>query len=177
MREPLTEDASSLVDVLSCDDASRFGLDEPASDLAVQELIDRFARERASGLAVTYVITAAATRAIVGVVQVRQLDGSFEAAEWECTIAPSWRGSGMFLEAARMVGSFAFGTLGSHRLQARVPLQNGRAHGALRKLGAVQEGILRRSIRRGGEYIDQVLWAMLKEDWGEHWVSTPPQIH
>jgi hypothetical protein len=28
-----------------------------------------------------------------------------------------------------------------------VLLQNGRANGALRKLGAVQEGILRRSIR------------------------------
>jgi len=177
LREPLTQDVSSLADVLSCDDSTRFGLDEPASEIAVQELIDRFTRERTSGVAVTYVVTAAATRAIVGVVQVRQLDGSFEAAEWECTISPSWRGSGMFLEAARLVGSFAFGTLGSHRLEARVPLQNGRANGALRKLGAVQEGILRRSIRRGGDYMDQVLWALLKEDWGDHWVSIAPQVH
>ena len=107
----------------------------------------------------------------------RQLDPSFEAAEWECTIAPSSRGSGMFLEAARLVGSFAFGTLGTHRLEARVLLQNGRANGALRKLGAVQEGVLRRSVRRGGEYCDQVLWSLLKEDWGEHWVSTAPRVH
>ncbi|PYR32420.1 MAG: 30S ribosomal protein S5 alanine N-acetyltransferase, partial [Acidobacteria bacterium] len=49
--------------------------------------------------------------------------------------------------------------------------------GALRKLGAVQEGILRRSLRRGGEYLDQVLWSLLKEDWGPRWVSTGSRVH
>jgi RimJ/RimL family protein N-acetyltransferase len=58
-----------------------------------------------------------------------------------------------------------------------VALQNGRANGALRKLGAVQEGVLRQSVRRGGEYVDQVLWSLLKEDWGELWMSTAPRVH
>jgi RimJ/RimL family protein N-acetyltransferase len=177
LREPVTHDLGPLVDLLSLGDATRFGVDEPVSEVGVQELIERFARERASGLAFTYVITLATARTIVGLVQVRQLDPSFEAAEWECTIAPSSRGSGIFLEAARLVGSFAFGTIGTHRLEARVLMQNGRANGALRKLGAVQEGILRRSVRRAGEYFDQVLWSLLKEDFGDHWVSTAPRVH
>jgi RimJ/RimL family protein N-acetyltransferase len=177
LREPTSHDLGPLVDLLSLGDATRFGLDEPVSEVGVQELIDRFARERASGLAFTYVITLATARTIVGLVQVRQLDPSFEAAEWECTIAPSSRGSGIFLEAARLVGSFTFGALGTHRLEARVLLQNGRANGALRKLGAVQEGVLRRSVRRAGEYFDQVLWSLLKEDWGDHWVSIAPRVH
>lgn len=177
LREPAGQDLGPLVDLLSLGDATLFGLDEPVSEVEVQELIQRFARERASGLAFTYVITLATARTIVGLVQVRQLDPSFEAAEWECTIAPSSRGSGIFLETARLVGSFAFGSLGTHRLEARVLLQNGRANGALRKLGAVQEGVLRRSVRRAGEYFDQVLWSLLKEDWGEHWVSTAPRVH
>jgi RimJ/RimL family protein N-acetyltransferase len=177
LREPTSHDLGALVDLLSLGDATRFGLDEPVSEVGVQELIERFARERASGLAFTYVVTLASSRTIVGLAQVRQLDPSFEAAEWECTIAPSSRGSGAFLEAARLVGSFTFGTIGTHRLEARVLLQNGRANGALRKLGAVQEGVLRRSIRRGSEYCDQVLWSLLKEDWGEHWVSTAPRVH
>jgi len=122
-------------------------------------------------------ITLVGARTVVGVLQVRQLDPSFEAAEWECTLAPSSRGSGIFLEAARLAGSFTFGALRTHRLEARVLLQNGRANGALRKLGAAQEGVLRRSIRRGGEYMDQVLWSMLKEDWGDHWMSTSPRVH
>jgi RimJ/RimL family protein N-acetyltransferase len=58
-----------------------------------------------------------------------------------------------------------------------VLLQNGRANSALRKLGAVQEGVLRRSARRGGEYVDQVLWSMLKDDWTDNWVSTEPRVH
>lgn len=177
LREPVAQDLGPLVDLLSLADATRFGIDEPVSEMSVQELIERVARERANGLAFTYVITLATARTIVGLVQVRQLDPSFEAAEWECTIAPSSRGSGIFLEAARLVGSFAFGTLGTHRLEARVLLQNGRANGALRKLGAVQEGVLRRSVRRAGEYFDQVLWSVLKEDFGDHWVSTAPRVH
>jgi RimJ/RimL family protein N-acetyltransferase len=177
LREPVNQDLGPLVDLLSLGDATRFGLDEPVSEVGVLELIERFARERASGVAFTFVITLATARTIVGLVQVRQLDPSFEAAEWECTVAPSSRGSGIFLEAARLVGSFAFGTIGTHRLEARVLSQNGRANGALRKLGAVQEGVLRRSVRRAGEYFDQVLWSLLKEDWGDHWVSTAPRVH
>jgi RimJ/RimL family protein N-acetyltransferase len=166
-----------LVDLLSLHDATRFGVDGAISDVAVQQLIERVARDRAAGLAFTYAITLATSRTVVGLMQVRQLDPGFEAAEWECTIAPSSRGSGVFIEAARLVGSFAFGAVGAHRIEARVLLQNGRANGALRKLGAVQEGILRRSVRRGGEYLDQVLWSMLKDDWGDRWVSTAPRVH
>jgi RimJ/RimL family protein N-acetyltransferase len=177
LREPGFQDLRPLVELLSLGDATRFGIDEPIADLSVQDLIDRAARERAAGLAATYAITLTASRTLVGLVQVRQLDPSFEAAEWECTIAPSARGTGIFLEAARLAGSFAFGRIGTHRLEARVLLQNGRANGALRKLGAVQEGVLRRSVRRAGEYCDQVLWSLLKEDWGEHWVSTAPRVH
>jgi RimJ/RimL family protein N-acetyltransferase len=177
LHEPVAADLGRLVDLLSLGDATRFGLDEPVSDVGVQELIDRVARDRANGVGFTYAITLATARTLVGLMQVRQLDPTFEAAEWECTIAPSSRGSGVFLEAARLVGSFTFGTIGTHRLEARVLMQNGRANGALRKLGAVQEGILRRSVRRDGEYFDQVLWSMLKEDWGEHWVSIAPRVH
>ncbi len=177
VREPASQDLGPLVDLLSLGDATRFGIDEPVTDVGIQELIERASRERQNGQAFTYVITLSTPRTVVGLMQVRQLDPSFEGAEWECTIAPSSRGSGIFMEAARLVGSFTFGSVGAHRLEARVLLQNGRANGALRKLGAVQEGVLRRSIRRGGEYSDQVLWSLLKEDWGDHWVSTAPRVH
>ncbi len=177
LREPSTSDLRPLMDLLSLADASRFGIDEPVSELAVQQFLDRARKERAAGLAITYIITISSTRAVAGLAQVRQLDLSFESAEWDCTLAPSCRGTGVFLETARLVGSFAFGSVGAHRLEARVLLQNGRANGALRKLGAVQEGVLRQSVRRGDDYLDQVLWSVLKEDWGEHWVSTAPRVH
>jgi RimJ/RimL family protein N-acetyltransferase len=177
LREPTSSDLRPLMDLLLLADASRFGIDEPVSEVAVQQLLNRIARDREAGVAFTFLVTITSSRAIAGLVQARQIDLSWESAEWECTLAPSWRGSGAFLETARLVGSFAFGTVGVHRLEARVLLQNGRANGALRKLGAVQEGVLRESVRRGAEYLDQVLWSVLKEDWGEHWVSTAPRVH
>ncbi|HEY2908253.1 MAG TPA: GNAT family protein [Vicinamibacterales bacterium] len=177
LREPMAHDLGPLVDILSLADATRFGIDEAITELAVQQLVDRAIRERGAGLSFTYVINAAGGRMVVGLIQMRQVDAPFETAECECTIAPSARGTGVFLETARLVGSLAFGSMGTHRIEARVALQNGRANGAMRKLGAVQEGILRRSMRQHGEYVDQVLWSLLKEDWGDHWVSTGPRVH
>jgi RimJ/RimL family protein N-acetyltransferase len=177
LREPTVHDLAVLVDLLSLGDSTRFGIDEPITEYGVQQLIDHAPRDRANGQALTFVITLAATRAVIGLIQIRQLDPAFEAGEWECTLAPSSRGTGVFLEAARLAGSFVFGSVGAHRLEARVLVQNGRGNGALRKLGAVQEGILRRSVRRGGQYVDQVLWSMLKEDWGDHWVAAGPRVH
>ena len=177
LREPVSHDLGPLVDLLSFADATRFGMDEAVTALSVQEAIERAVRDRAAGLGYTFAIVLASSRTLAGLLQVRQLDPAFEAAEWECTIAPSSRGSGVFIEAARLAGSFTFGSIGARRLEARVLLQAGRANGALRKLGAVQEGVLRRSVRRGSEYCDQVLWSMLKDDWGDRWVSTSPRVH
>ncbi len=109
--------------------------------------------------------------------QVRALDPVFETAEWECTLAPSVRGSGVFIETARLVCGFAFNVIGAHRLEARVQLQNGRANGALRKLGAVQEGHPPPFGARRGDYVDQVLWSVLKDDWSDHWVATSQRVH
>jgi RimJ/RimL family protein N-acetyltransferase len=177
LREPAASDLGPLFDLLSLSDATRFGIDDPITEVSVLEFIERMSRQRSAGNAFAFVVTPGTARQVIGLVFVRQLDLVFEAAEWEATLAPSARGTGAFLEMARLVGSFAFGTVGTHRLEARVLVQNGRANGALRKLGAVQEGVLRRSVRRRGEYFDQVLWSILKEDWGEHWVSTAPRVH
>lgn len=177
LHEPAPRDLGPLVDLLSVADASRFGLGEPIGEAAVQTFLDRAPRARAAGVAFTYVVTLGSTRAVIGLIQVRALDATFANAEWECTIAPSARGTAAFLEAARLMASFAFGPVGARRLESRVLLQNGRANGALRKLGAVQEGILRRSVCRGGAYLDQVLWSILKDDWGDQWAATAERVH
>jgi RimJ/RimL family protein N-acetyltransferase len=177
LREPAVQDLGPLVDLLSIGDATRFGVDEPISEAVVQRFIERVAHDRKTGTAFTYAIRSNLSRTIVGLIQVRQLEPGFESADWECTIAPSARGTEIFLDAARLVGSFTFQSVGTRRLEARVLLQNGRANGALRKMGAVQEGILRRSVRRGHEYLDQVLWSILKEDWRGEWVATASRVH
>src|SRR5947208_3870997 len=98
LREPSAHDLGPLVDLLSIGDATRFGIEDPIAELSVQQFVERVARDRLAGLAFTYVITTNVSRALVGLVQVRQLDPAFEAAEWECTVVPSSRGTGIFVE-------------------------------------------------------------------------------
>ena len=177
LREPAAEDLGSIVNLLAISDASRFGIDEAITEESVDTFLTKAHDERTAGVSLTYAVVLVATGALVGVVHVRQLDPMFEAAEWDMTLLPSVRGTGVFLETARLIGSFAFSVLGTHRLEARVLVQNGRANGALRKLGAVQEGLLRRAVRRGGDYVDQVLWSVLKDDWTEHGASASSRVH
>ena len=57
---------------------------------------------------------------------------------------------------------------------------NGRGNGALVKLGAVHEGVLRKSFLRIGQYLDQVLYAIVEDDWRaarEAAVPVHVQIH
>ena len=49
---------------------------------------------------------------------------------------------------------------GRVRLEARSATGNGRGNGALRKMGAVQEAVLRQSLWQDDEYLDQVLWTL-----------------
>ena len=111
LREPLAKDVGPLVTLLSVADATRFGM-EDQTELAVQGLVERAVRDRAAGLSFTYVITTGTARPPIGLIQVRRLDPSFEVGEWECTLLPSARGTGVFSESVRLIGSFAFGSVG-----------------------------------------------------------------
>jgi len=72
---------------------------------------------------------------------------------------------------------FAFETIGVHRLEARASVDNVRGNGALRKIGAVPEGILRGAFIKDGVQHDQVLWSVLASDWTIAASAPRPTIH
>ena len=113
----------------------------------------------------------------IGIFQVRQLEPGFGTAEWGFAIGSAFWGTGVFMDGARMVIDFAFNTIQMHRLEARAAILNGRGNGALRKIGAMQEGILRKSFLRNGEFLDQALWTILDEDWKAQRVIWGVRIH
>ena len=113
--------------------------------------------ERAAGLHTCFAVAVGGTDTAVGLFQVRQLEPGWAAAEWGFALGSSYWGTGVFIDGAQLVVDFAFGTIGVHRLEARAAAQNGRGNGALRKVGATQEGVLRKSFQRNSEYLDQVL--------------------
>jgi RimJ/RimL family protein N-acetyltransferase len=64
-----------------------------------------------------------------------------------------------------MVLDLVFDEANVHRLEARSAVPNGRGNGAIRKLGAVNEGVLRKAVLRNGRWIDQHMWSILDTDW------------
>jgi ribosomal-protein-alanine N-acetyltransferase len=101
----------------------------------------------------------------VGLFQIRQHEGAFQTAEWGFALGAAYWGTGLFVASATQVLDFVFDTLETRRLEARAVVDNGRGNGALQKMGAVREGVLRSSFLKDGRYYDQALWSILREDW------------
>jgi RimJ/RimL family protein N-acetyltransferase len=165
LREVGASDGLSLFTLLTNEEVSRFISPPPSTLEGFERFIAWTHREREAGRYVCFAVVPDGWDTAVGLFQVRQLEPGFATAEWGFVIASEFWGSGVFVEGAELVLEFAFEKIGVHRLEARAAVNNGRGNGALRKLGAVQEGVLRRSFLRHGQYHDQALHAILDEDW------------
>jgi len=165
LRELRVSDARSLFTAMSAEEVSRFISPPPSTIEGFERFIAWTHRQRQAGQYACFAIVLGGSDTAVGLFQVRSLEPDFGTAEWGFAIASEFWGAGVFLEGARLVVDFTFDVLGTHRLEARAAIRNGRGNGALRKLGAVQEGVLRRSFLRRGEYLDQALWTILRDEW------------
>ena len=165
LRELRLSDAPALLAMLSTEEVARFISPPPTTVEGFERFIAWTHRERAAGNYACFAVVPHGMDTAIGIFQVRQLEPGFGTAEWGFAIGSAFWGTGMFRDGARMVIEFAFETIRTHRLEARAAILNGRGNGALRKVGAVQEGVLRKSFLRNGEYLDQALWTILDEDW------------
>ena len=165
LRELRASDAPSLFAMLTADDVARFISPPPASLDGFERFIAWTLRQRREGTYACFAVTLDASDTAVGIFQLRSLETGFGTAEWGFAIGSPYWGSSAFQEGAELMVQFAFDAVGVHRLEARAAVRNERGNAALRKLGAVREGRLRRSFLKNGEYYDQNLWTILDEDW------------
>lgn len=167
LRELELSDAPSLLAMLTTEEVTRFISPPPTTVEGFERFITWTHQQRAAGQYICFAVVPCGMSVAVGLFQVRSLEPGFATAEWGFALGSPFWGTGLFIEGAKLVVDFAFETIGVHRLEARASVQNGRGNGALRKLGAVQEGVLRRSFLRRGQYHDQALWSILDTDWGQ----------
>jgi RimJ/RimL family protein N-acetyltransferase len=77
-----------------------------------------------------------------------------------------WWGTGANAEAKQLMLTFAFETLGAVRVALVTDIRNQRARAAIERLGATQEGTLRKHRRRAdGSWRDTVIYAITDDDW------------
>ena len=165
LRDLRLSDAPSLLAMLATDEVSRFISPPPTTVEGFERFIAWTHRERAAGNYICFAVVPEGFETAVGIFQVRQLEPGFATAEWGFALGSAFWGMGVFMDAAKLTVEFAFETVGVHRLEARAAVLNGRGNGALAKVGAVKEGVLRKSFLRNGEYLDQALWSIVREDW------------
>jgi len=165
LRELVKTDALSLLSMLSADEVARFISPPPTTPEGFEKFIVWAKRERQTGKQITFGMVPEGCDHAVGLVQVRAIAPNFSVAEWGFALGSPFWGTGLFLASARMTLDFAFQHTGVNRLEARAVVQNGRGNGALRKLGAVQEGVLRGSLVKNGKHLDQIMWSILSQDW------------
>jgi len=177
LRDLRASDAPSLFALLTTEEVARFISPPPTTVEGFERFIAWTHRERAAGNYVCFGIVPHGMDTAIGIFQIRQLEPGFGTAEWGFAMGSSFWGTGAFIDGAKMVVNFAFDVVGTHRLEARAAVANGRGNGALRKVGAIQEGILRKSFLRNGEYLDQTLWTILDEDWRRSKSVWGPRIH
>lgn len=171
LRELRLSDAPSLLAMLTTEEVARFISPPPTTVQGFEKFIVWANAERQAGRYACFAVVPKSMNTAIGIFQVRQLEPGFGSAEWGFALGSAFWGSGIFVTGAELVLDFAFETLGVNRLEARAAVRNGRGNGALRKLGAVCEGLLRRSFLRNGEYLDQHLWSILATEWRDRHVG------
>lgn len=165
LRELQLGDAPSLLTMLADDEVTRYISPPPLTIEGFERFIVCANAERQAGRYVCYGVLPSGVDTPIGLFQVRPLEPRFFSADWGFAIGSPWWGTGLYAAAAELVLEFVFTTLGVHRLEARSVVSNGRGNGALRKVGAVCEGVLRKSLLKNGEYHDQHLWSILESEW------------
>lgn len=177
VRELVKSDAATLLALLRTEEVARFISPPPTTPAGFEKFIEWAIGQRQAGNQMTFGMVPEGFDHAVGLVQVRAIAPNFSVAEWGFAVGSPFWGTGLFLASARTTLDFAFQHTGVNRLEARAAVQNGRGNGALRKLGAVPEGILRGSLLKEGKYLDQVMWSIVASDWYESNVVSNSTVH
>lgn len=165
LRELRRADAASLFAMLTTEEVARFITPPPTSVAGFERFIDYTLRRRSEGEFACFAVVPQGLDTAIGIFQLRSLDGEFSTAEWGFALGSPFWGTGLFAKAADVVMAFAFDQVGINRLEARAMAENARGNGALRKIGAQHEAVLRQSMAKGGRLHDQHLWAIVERDW------------
>lgn len=177
LRELKSEDAASLLAMVTTEEVSRFISPPPTTIAGFEAFIAWTIQQREKGRHICFGVVPANMSTPVGLFQLRSLEAGFGSCEWGFALGSQFWGTGLFADCAAAILNFGVDVVGSQRFEARAAVANGRGNGALRKIGAVQEGIMRRSFLRDGQYHDQVLWSILAEDWRLQRIGQLEPVH
>lgn len=103
---------------------------------------------------------------IIGESVINEIDREIKSANFRIALfRPEFRSRGIGSWAVRTTRDFAFEQLGLYRLELDVFSFNPRAERAYIAAGFRREGVLRDAVRTGDGYADDILMAILEDEW------------
>jgi len=142
-------------------------------DLSVPDDFDKWIDEaltaRANQTRVTFVVSETGNGEICGSTSLGNISFYDKRAEigWSW-LAPQFQGTGVNKQAKFALLSYAFEVLKFERVEVKTDVLNLRARAALRKIGMVEEGVLRsHTLMHSDRRRDTVYYSILKPEWPE----------
>lgn len=133
----------------------------------LRRYVDDAVTAQRAGTALPFCIVLRDTNTAVGSSRLANYDAANRRVEigWSW-IARPWQRTAVNAESKLLLMQHAFDALGCLRVEFKTDAINLRSQGALAKLGAVREGVLRsHMIVQGGRRRDSVYYSVLAEEW------------
>lgn len=102
---------------------------------------------------------------VIGDIGIHFLDEDKKQVEFGCTLAKSEHGKGFAVEALSETIRFLFTDLNKHRIIASVDPANLKSIAMIERLGFRKEAHFVKSLLIDGEWVDDIIYAILKEEW------------
>lgn len=166
--EPLTQQhLPALVEVGLDPELWRWTTTRATTPEAMAGYVDAALAEAAAGRAFPFATVERSSGQVVGSTRYGAIDRGNRRVEigWTWLAAP-WQRSALNTEAKLLMLRHAFEVMGCIRVELKTDVLNERSRTAIRRLGAVEEGILRHHIVvEGGRIRDTVYYSILAGEW------------
>ena len=106
-----------------------------------------------------------ASKHLIGDVGIHFLDEEQFQAEVGCTLGQQHHGKGFATEALRATIDFLFNELNKHRVVTSIDPENIKSIDLVERLGFRKEAHFRQSLLIDGEWVDDLVYAVLKDEW------------
>lgn len=164
LRRVRGSDAAGIYSSYSDPDTMRYigtPLDDPE---CIQGIVEDYSLGHEQGTSLVWAIEDKASGEFTGTAGFESFSFLDCCAETGFTLLKEYRGQGYMTEAMEAIIVFAFGELRLNRIEVRIHPENSPAVRLAERLGFKLEGILRQSVSFAGEFHDQMVLSIIRED-------------
>ncbi|MEO8295630.1 MAG: GNAT family protein [Gemmatimonadota bacterium] len=145
----------------------RWTVTEVRTEADMRRYVEEAFAAAAAGSALPFATVHRASGRVVGSTRLAAIDLTNRRVEIGWTwLGREFQRTGMNTEAKYLMLAFAFETLGCNRVELKTDALNQKSRAAIRRIGAIEEGILRsHMISHGDRRRDTVYYSILREEW------------